>query len=144
MVQLWNREKTTLAWQHIDLNNIFGTIPIICWLAQQQYLVKLNIDFPREQIKTIFGETKNRFSRRVLLLRFRLRSPQGTLIRVGVRPEWGRLAMYIRVSQNKLFSKNRLTKGVPRDGWFKLYPDQSYLSHFPTWYSKSGHFFKFP
>ena len=31
-------------------------------------------------------------------------------------------------------------KGDPRDGWDELEPDRSYLSHFPTWYSKSGHF----
>ena len=32
------------------------------------------------------------------------------------------------------------SKGDPRDGWDELLPDRSYLSHFPTWYSKSGHF----
>ena len=31
-------------------------------------------------------------------------------------------------------------KGDPRDGWDELKPDWSYLSHFPPWYSKSGHF----
>ena len=78
------------------------------WLEQQQYFWN-NTNYMPACAATIFGETKYRFSRRVLLLRFRLRSPQGTLIRVGVRPEWGRLAMYIRVSQNRLFSENRLT-----------------------------------
>ena len=27
-----------------------------------------------------------------------------------------------------------------RVGWDELEPNRSYLSHFPTWYSKSGHF----
>ena len=31
-------------------------------------------------------------------------------------------------------------KGDPRDEWDELRPDRSYLSHFPPWYSKSGHF----
>ena len=31
-------------------------------------------------------------------------------------------------------------KGDPRDGWDELKPDWSYLSHFPPWYSKLGHF----
>ena len=34
-------------------------------------------------------------------------------------------------------------KGDPRVGWDELEPNRSYLSHFPTWYSKyskSGHF----
>ena len=31
-------------------------------------------------------------------------------------------------------------KGDPMDGWDELKPDRSYLSHFPPWYSKSGHF----
>ena len=31
-------------------------------------------------------------------------------------------------------------KGAPRVGWDELEPNWSYLSHFPTWYSKSGHF----
>ena len=31
-------------------------------------------------------------------------------------------------------------QGEPhRDGWDGLKPDRSYLSHFPLWYSKSGH-----
>ena len=32
------------------------------------------------------------------------------------------------------------SKGDPRDGWDELEPNRSYLSHFTTWYSKSGHF----
>ena len=32
------------------------------------------------------------------------------------------------------------SQGDPRDGWDELEPNRSYLSHFPTWYSKSGHF----
>ena len=28
-------------------------------------------------------------------------------------------------------------KGDPKDGWDELKPDQSYLSHFPPWYSKN-------
>ena len=35
------------------------------------------------------------------------------------------------------------SKGDPRVGWDELEPNRSYLSHFPTWYSKyskSGHF----
>ena len=32
------------------------------------------------------------------------------------------------------------SKGDPRDGWDELQPDRSYLNHFSTWYSKSGHF----
>ena len=31
-------------------------------------------------------------------------------------------------------------KGDPRVGWDELEPYRSYLSHFPTWYSKSGLF----
>ena len=31
-------------------------------------------------------------------------------------------------------------KGDPMDGWDELKPDQSYLSHFQPWYSKSGQF----
>ena len=31
-------------------------------------------------------------------------------------------------------------QGDPRVGWDELKPDWSYLSHFPPWYSKSGHF----
>ena len=32
------------------------------------------------------------------------------------------------------------SKGDPRVGWDELEPNRSYLSHFPTWYSKLGHF----
>ena len=32
------------------------------------------------------------------------------------------------------------SKGDPRDGRDELEPNRSYLSHFTTWYSKSGHF----
>ena len=31
-------------------------------------------------------------------------------------------------------------QGNPMVGWDELEPNRSYLSHFPTWYSKSGHF----
>ena len=31
-------------------------------------------------------------------------------------------------------------KEDPRVGWDELEPNRSYLSHFPTWYSKLGHF----
>ena len=31
-------------------------------------------------------------------------------------------------------------KGDPRVGWDELEPNRSYLSHFPTWYSRSDHF----
>ena len=37
-------------------------------------------------------------------------------------------------------SMHQTIKGDPRDGWDELKPDRSYLSHFPPWYSKSGHF----
>ena len=31
-------------------------------------------------------------------------------------------------------------KGDPRVGWDESEPNRSYLSHFPTWYSRSDHF----
>ena len=37
-------------------------------------------------------------------------------------------------------SMHQTIQGDPRDGWDELKPDPSYLSHFPPWYSKSGHF----
>ena len=37
-------------------------------------------------------------------------------------------------------SMHQTIKGDPRDGCDELKPKWSYLSHFPPWYLKSGHF----
>ena len=53
-------------------------------------------------------------------------------------PKWSFSSMSPRVANGRQgFPRS---KGDPRDGWDELEPNRSYLSHFPTWYSKSGHF----
>ena len=57
---------------------------------------------------------------------------------------WPFSGIFRHVAISPMVAKGRQgfprSKGDPRDGWDELEPNRSYLSHFPTWYSKSGHF----
>ena len=67
------------------------------------------------------------------------------LATIGDMPENGHFGHFQAFSgMSPMVAKGRQGsprfKGDPRVGWDELEPNRSYLSHFPTWYSKSGHF----
>ena len=66
-------------------------------------------------------------------------------VRYGGGPITPKITIFRHVRNDQIWppvpsSMHQTIQGDPRDGWDELKPDRSYLSHFPPWYSKSGHF----